>query len=354
MIAKPGRFLLPLLISFAAALIICGCSVTVENPFDPDSAEQGGRIGDYFFCHWNVENFFDDQHDKRNHKADKEYDDWFARDQTAFSLKLSKLTEALLQMNGGRGPDILAICEVECTRAAESLMDALNRKLESRLHYQHVLMKDLNAGRHIAPAIITRLPVLKEKTRLHGKMLRILEGHIIVEGRELTIFASHWTSRINKESEQGRDKYADTIYNAVAPLYRKDNMVDIIVCGDFNDTPQDESVVKHLHSSAELESAKLIRSEPVLYNLFAGKDPARGFGTHFYNGKWYIFDQILVSPGMLNNTGWVCDPASAHTFNTLYRPGDIQRRPWRFGSEKEHGARGYSDHFPVTVKLQVR
>jgi len=214
-------------------------------------------------------------------------------------------------------------------------------------------MKELNGGRHIAPAILTRLPVEKDKTKLHGRMIRILEGRVVVGGRELIIFATHWTSRIQATSETGRDHYADAIYSAVRDIYHKDPQAAVLICGDFNDTPQDESVVKHLHATGDMAKVKGAHSEPMLLDLFADKDPAH-FGTHNYKGKWYIFDQIVVSPAMLGGHGWVCEPSSAQTFNTLYRPGDAQKRPWRFGDEKDHGPRGYSDHFPVTVKLRVQ
>jgi endonuclease/exonuclease/phosphatase family metal-dependent hydrolase len=351
MLIKLIRFVWPALVCLATISILSGCNIKVE---EPAGAQQSAQPGEYLYCHWNLENFFDDKLDKRHHKADVEFDEWFAHDKQALNLKLSKLTDALLKMNDGRGPDILAVCEVESVRAAELLMEALNQKLESRLHYMHVLMKEVNGGRHIAPAIITRLPVHKDKTRLHGSQLRILEGHIVVDGKELIVFASHWTSRITSGSEHGRDKYADTIYKAFAEMYRKDPRVDVLVSGDFNDTPQDESVLKHLHSVADANLAKSGRSEPVLFNLLAAKDPAKGFGTHFYNGHWYIFDQILVSPAMVLGAGWVCEPDSLQVVNSLHRPGDAQKRPWRFGNEKEHGARGYSDHFPVTVKLRVK
>jgi hypothetical protein len=36
------------------------------------------------------------------------------------------------------------------------------------------------------------------------------------------------------------------------------------------------------------------------------------------------------------------------------RPGDKKHRPWRFGNEHEKHLRGYSDHFPVTVRLTVQ
>jgi endonuclease/exonuclease/phosphatase family metal-dependent hydrolase len=341
-----------------AAWGLTGCTPPTESrqrssgaPVGNLPEEGGGKPGEYLFCHWNVENFFDDKHDKRS-RVDEVYDEWMSSDAAAFKLKLTKLTEALMMMNQGKGPDILAICEVETVRAAELLKDALNSKLDPKLHYQHVLMKEVSAGRHIAPAIITRLPVIKDRTRLLDKKMRILEGQVVVGGHELTIFASHWTSRLH-EGEHQREHYADKIYGAFRAMYKSNPKVDVLICGDFNDTPHDESVVKHLHSSANLNDVKNSGDEPLLYNLFGDKDPNKGFGSHYYKGGWDIFDQILVSPGMLDNHGWVCEVDTVHTFNELHKPGDTKKRPWRFGDPKDESPRGYSDHFPVTVKLRV-
>ena len=58
---------------------------------------------------------------------------------------------------------------------------------------------------------------------------------------------------------------------------------------------------------------------------------------------------------MLDPAGWSCDPDSVKTIDTLTRRGDPSRRPWRFGNEKDNRfERGYSDHFPVTVRLKVQ
>jgi endonuclease/exonuclease/phosphatase family metal-dependent hydrolase len=349
MFAKSLRICLVVAACLAVPVLAVGCMPHEEAP----AAQQTAGPGEYLFCHWNVENFFDDKHDRRHNKADKEFDDWFSSNPQVFHEKLDKLTEALLKMNDHRGPDILALVEVETPRAAELLMAALNNKLDSKHHYTSVLMKDLDAGRHIAPAILTRLPVNEKKTRLLGHMQRILEGHIVVNGKELVVLATHWTSRLTEGSEKGRVHYADTVYKTVKEYWEKDPQAPILVCGDFNDTPQDESVVKHLHSSSDLQAVRQGRSEPLLYNLLADKDAAGGFGTHYYNSKWYIFDQILVSAGMLGGSGWTCEVGSAATFNQLHRPGDKHKQPWRFGDEHTKGPRGYSDHFPVTVKLRV-
>jgi endonuclease/exonuclease/phosphatase family metal-dependent hydrolase len=314
----------------------------------PAAGEEG-----YFFCFWNVENLFDD-HDDRRTGPDAEYDRWFAHDPAALQLKLDRLSEALVRLNDGKGPDILAVVEVENERAADLLRQALNRRLsDESLHYTHLLMKELSAGRHFAPAIITRLPVNNNKTQLHGRALRILEGHVVVNGHDLVILATHWTSQRTDTNGGGRDKYGDQIYGVYQAMWLTNPKVDFLVCGDCNDTPDSVSVTKHLHATGDIESVRQIGGEPQLLNLFAGKDP-HSFGTHFFHNQWSIFDQIFVSPGLLDNEGWTCLPDTVRTINTLYRPGDPKRRPWRFGNEKDRYERGYSDHFPVTVRLRVQ
>lgn len=333
-----------------------GCS---DRSFPEDAQTVGtGSAGaarhDYLFCFWNVENFFDDQDNHRTGPGDKEYDGWFARQPEMLKLKLTKLTEALLSMNNGTGPDILAIAEVESVRAAELLQQALNAKLsDPALHYQHLLMKEITAGRHIAPAILTRLPVARDRTRTHGNRFRIIEGHIVVDGRDLIVMASHWTSRLKEGNDKGRAEYADKLYGAANAIYHNNPAADILICGDFNDSPQDVAVTEHLHSTADAASVRAGGEHLQLLNLMADKDAKAGFGTIYYSGHWHIFDQLLVSPGMLDGAGWSCDPATVQTYNSLAKPGDRHRRPWRFGGEKETGPRGYSDHFPVLVRLHV-
>ena len=333
------------LVSFVGlAALIVGCS---ESRSPAVSAAPEG----YLFCFWNAENFFDDQEDDRLQGPDREYDRWFANDPAMLKLKLTHLSEALIDMNAGRGPDIIALAEVESERAGELLRDALNSRLaDPSLHYQHVLFKDAHGGRHISTVIITRLPVLGNRTQIHGRRLRILEGHIEVNGHDLVVLATHWTSRLTDKTGDQRAKYGDQCYGVYYGMYRSNPDVDFLVCGDFNDPPDAPSVTDHLHATGDVETMRS-DAKPMLLDLFAGKD-LNHFGSHYNQTHWYIFDQIVVSPGLLDAKGWSCDPASAQTVNTLVRPGDKHHKPWRFGNGKDR-YHGYSDHFPVTVRLKV-
>ena len=350
------RFVCLALPVWGLAFLLASC-----DSIAPTSSVSGDS---YLFCFWNAENFFDDKLNNWGHEPDKTYDAWFANDPKVLEKKLDNLTEALLKMNPGRGPDIIALAECESERAVELLRDHLNAQIKDNdLHYKNILYKDPKGGRSIATAILTRLDVDRSKTRLHGSRVRILEGHLHANGHDLVVFATHWTSRVSDKEGAARDRYADQIYGSVHAMYKSNPKVDVLVCGDFNDPPDDESVTKHLHALGDVDKVKSGVGEdgPFLLDLMArpelmGTKPEHG--TINYRGKWSTFDQICVSPGMLDKEGWSCDPESMKIQSELtsFKIGRNKGHPHRFGDhgdKTELNERGYSDHFPVTVRLNV-
>lgn len=308
--------------------------------------------GEYLFCSWNVENLFDDIDDKRN-STDEPYDNWMAGKPDDLQLKLKHLSEALLKMNGGKGPDILCAVEVESRRAAQLLADTMNKALpDGAAKYETVVMEEISAGRHIGPAVITRLPLSNKGRPRIFPPHRVLRVSLEANGAELVVFATHWTSRLSDDKGDKRAKYADLIYGRANEVYHSDPKADIIVCGDFNDEPADPAVRNNLRAGGELAAVRDARELRFL-DLMAGKDP-RKYGTHYYKSQPAIYDHICISPGLLDDRGWSCDVNSIQTVTDgLIRPGSTRRQPWRFGNERDTMARGYSDHFPVAVKLKV-
>lgn len=317
--------------------------------------------GTVAFMFWNVENLFDDRDDRRN-STDQPYDNWFAEDAAARKMKFDHLTEIILKQNGGNGPDILACVEVESLRAAELLRDALNEKVPAgHAKYEHVAMKELaaNAGRFMAPCVISKLPLDPARTKLLGTHnLRVLETHVVANGAELTLIASHWTSQLSDKGTKGsgRDKYATVIHEQYERYLAAKSDVDFLVCGDFNDDPESDEVANALGVTADRAAVTATARPARLFGLLSGK-PLDRFSTLYYDGdrRHSIYDQIAVSPGMLDAKGWACETESvAVPTDGMSRAGKVARRPWRFGGRNDKAVeRGYADHFPVTVNLRL-
>lgn len=350
-------------------LLVAACNGTsADSPAKPAKEPapiSGTTTGEQelFFCFWNVENLFDDKNDKRN-TIDETYDNPFADNKALRDLKLERLASAILKLNDGKGPDVLACCELESVRSLELLQGALNARIDDpKKKYLSLAMRNLDAGRHIAPGVLSRLPLSQQRTRMLGgrSPLRILETHLYVNNHDLCIVASHWTSKLKQadgsDGESGRFKYATAIYDYYKSLADKNPDVDFLLCGDFNDTPDARTLTHDLGSIADIKKVKAGGQYPPLLNLMAGK-AAEKFGTILYNGKPFIYDHICVSRGLLDTAGWSADIDSIRTHTEgLIRTGATRREPWRFGDPErdlKESERGYSDHFPVSVKLKVR
>jgi endonuclease/exonuclease/phosphatase family metal-dependent hydrolase len=342
-----------------AAMIFVGSWLLLD--LQP-AAAQGTKNKTLTFCFWNVENFFDD---KRNPKAkellgvDEEFDEWFSTDKVALETKLERLCQVLLHkdLNDGKGPDILALAEVESERAVELLKDALNKRIKNKAdHYTTLVYRDPKGGRTIATAFLSRVPVVEGKTRILGNRLRILKATFVENKHELNIIASHWTSRVSDAADKGeaRSRYARLIYDDFERDFLKNPNVAYLVCGDFNDEPTDDSVRNDLGAFMDVNRVLALKKgeKPMFFHPFGDLVKA-GKGTHYFRGKPLLFDHIVVSPAMLNPEGWQLVPKSVKIVEQLaLRRGGPDRfggkadgRPWK--------DRGAADHFPVTVQLRV-
>ncbi|MBO0700581.1 MAG: hypothetical protein J2P46_19445 [Zavarzinella sp.] len=316
-----------------------------------------GEPATFLFCSWNVENFFDDEDDPKIHD---EMEDWFGNDPAAFRTKVDHLAEGLLKMNGGVGPDIACLVEVENERSMTALQDALNAKLDAAglgdRKYTQVLFKEDHMGRHFAPGVLTRVAAIADRTRKLGKRQngRILEGHLHHNGHELIVIVAHWTSRVtDKEGAGGRrEDYAEDCYGRVKAILHENPDADVVVCGDFNDEFSDRSIQRELHGSASADDVRNSLDEPRLLDLFAnwsGDPPGTIRGPH----GWAVFDHISVTRGLLDDRGWSCDPNSAQIFAPPEFRHGRNGEPFKFGNKRHTGPRGFSDHFPVTAQLNV-
>lgn len=358
----PPKVLVPL-----ALVVLVGVGIYFfANRPATNPAQQPIPEGTVLFCSWNVENFFDDQDDPQNEDSSENF---FARHPELFRLKVNHLADALLNMNEGNGPDIMALVEVENESCLNHLRDELNARLEKAgkadKKYEHVLFKPDLSGRRFAPGIVTRLDVDSDRTVRFARSpnTRTLEGHLKVDGRELVILSAHWTSRVDYASSKGsadepanarrRLSYAQDCYGRFKAILKENPDADVLICGDFNDEFRDPSIRDGLHATSDLNEARNALDEPRPFDLFASWPNDRNPpGTIYGKGRWSIFDHICVSRGLLDDKGWSCDPKTALIFGPPEMRQKSSKEPFRFGDAMAT-ERGFSDHFPVLVQLRI-
>ncbi|MFQ3651745.1 MAG: endonuclease/exonuclease/phosphatase family protein [Gemmataceae bacterium] len=329
----------------------------------PSTAQTPVKLGPstFTFAFWNVENLFDDKENPNLEEADRPLDQFFARNPKFLKAKLDNLAKVLLDIKqfAGKGPDILCLAEVESKRAVELLRERLHADLkDKRDHYSHLVYLDPAGGRRIATAVLSRVAVVG-KPELLSSQRRILKLTLQHNKHQLTVVASHWSSRISDNTGRGRAAYAEAIHRDYSKMVAADARVRYVVCGDFNDNPDDPAVTKNLNATGEVKAVLDWKKgeRPIFYNPFmdlAKKNKA----TLYFGPTGYVFDQIVVSPGMLEPGGWEYRNRSASIVELLCFEHRLSntKRPNRFGGPDdkrplEH--RGASDHYPVKIELKV-
>ena len=318
----------------------------------------------FFVANWNVENLFDTVDD-----PDNDGDDEFLPNnpttrwtQVRYETKLDNLAQVINGMNQGAGPDILGIEEVENEDVVRDLVDRLTVKSYGIVHVDSPDPRGIdtamlfNRGRFaLLESHAHKVPLKWGETRdiLHA----ILEDR---DGGDLHVLVNHWPSRGGgtEESEQRRVIAARALARAIERIYQREPAARIVILGDFNDEPSDRSIRDVLDveffpaPSGEYDPAKI-------YNLASGKAKA-GWGSfyHAYDGNvdWRMYDQIMVSGTLLQNTGerqskvslWVDKPAFM-----VEEHGRDKGSPVPTFEDQEDYLGGYSDHFPIGARFAL-
>ena len=159
------------------------------------------------------------------------------------------------------------------------------------------------------------------------------------------VFVCHFPSRYGGElaSRKKRIVAARTLRRCVDSLFIKRKAPKIIIMGDFNDTPVDESLSLYLNAKP-FPADSIQKNE--LYNLFYESS-----GSHKYQGEWNQLDHIVVNGSLLQVGGeMILEEGSNRLFNPSFlRAKDKTwrgERPFRtyYGYKYEGG---FSDHYPL-------
>ena len=168
------------------------------------------------------------------------------------------------------------------------------------------------------------------------------------------IYVCHFLSRrTGVNSSAGfRRAGAETVRAHALAMQARYPGIKVIIMGDMNDSPRDESLSLLLKARRNIHSVV----EGEFFNPF-WQLLEEGKGTSIYGNRWVLYDNIIVSHNLIK--GAVEGKRGLHIVRCDEKHyGEIFRRP--FMIHKGHPKRsfngnqfqnGYSDHLPVLIRL---
>ena len=304
-----------------------------------------------FVAYWNVENLFDTADDP-NVEGDEEFTPSAAKKWTdeRLQVKLRNLGRVLKDANGGKGPDILGLSEIE-NRETVKLLVAHLKPLGRQYKIVH---QDSPSGRGIDCAIVYDADRVDLKAHRFLKISDlktrdIVEGEFEFKGVSFHLFVNHWPSKGNPQS--ARIAAATVLRKRIDELLDGDEMSEIVVIGDLNEMPYEAAIAKTLKTWSDPKSIY----PKVLFNSTWQMHEADQ-GTYVYRNKWEVIDHVILSQGLLDNRGLRWKPDSTKTMQNeyqMYHPKTGIPRPSRSYSGNSFHADGCSDHLPIRCVLEL-
>lgn len=292
---------------------------------------------------YNVENLFDtiDSPDTN----DEEYlpdseKEWNSQ---KYWSKLNRMAKVLRNSTGYEAPDIIALCEIE---NGQVVYDLTHRpafaEMDYRvIHYESPDFRGIDVALAYNPEKVhffassqIRVPI----DTLEGRTTRdILLASGVWNQDTLHVFVNHWPSRRGGQAASNIKRViaSSTLLRAVDSLESMYHQPKIIVVGDFNDGPSNESIQMLKERGFHLDMENRSESE----------------GTHRYAGHWEYLDQWIWSPSLADGTTTV-DTSYIYMNEEMVEesgryPGIQPKRSWRGNLFTS----GYSDHLPIVLKI---
>ena len=308
---------LPILIALIG-LIACSC-------------EKKTQAQEVKIAFWNVENLFDEY---RNALTKDE--ELLRSDQVIQKMKND--ARVINQLDA----DIIGLAEVENIDLIRRLVDGFL----SRRGYTHLALFEGKDTRGIDVALLSKYPFLATSVDIPGFSRSLLAARFSLKGQPFYVIVNHWKSRL-QGGEQVRMRCAQVAADYVKKSIKQyeGKSVPVILLGDFNDTPSDESL-KYLGQQG-------------LTNTMLTIPKQNRWTLGYYNSSsrkmdLLCFDQVLINPEAESGSKIRWKKTS------VVRPGYMINRR-RVGGvnlalplDDYKDRIGYSDHFPVLAVFEFK
>jgi endonuclease/exonuclease/phosphatase family metal-dependent hydrolase len=337
-------------------VFILGLLFFLNGPVNLSLAKSNPDV--YRVVFYNVENLFDTLDDPG--KNDGEFLPNGVRywNDRKLHLKLNRIFQVIMALGEGNHPAVIGLCEVENLNVLELL---LSRTPLGRMGYK-IVHKESPDRRGIDVALlylpekfkpVSYQAVPVTDTLNEGFKTRdILHVKGLIAADTIHFFVNHWPSKYGglMETEASRALAAQTLRFVADSLFEVNQNSKMLIMGDMNDSPFDNSLIKNLKAKAP----QPIAEQAQLYNL-SYPLAKKGKGTIKHQGRWELIDHIIVSSALLNSKGLSASPDGFKIFEAKFLlekdKTHLGTKPFRTYVGFKYN-NGFSDHLPVYLDLK--
>lgn len=312
---------------------------------------------------YNLENLFDTCHDVGKKDYDFLPNGSYKWNGMKYTHKLHNMARALsdigTSMLPGLGCSVIGVSEVENDNVLTALcaQSELSKRGYKFCHVEGPDHRGIDCALLYNPALFTvksvrlypYIPTEKQDSTFRTRGFLAVSGELA--GEHLVVIVNHLPSRFN--GSYYREVGAAQIKALKDRVLAEDPKAKIIVMGDMNDDPTNKSMHEVLSAKEEVSMV----GKDDMYNPWYNVLAKQGTGTLQYQGSWNLFDQIILSPSLINKDG-------KKDYTTLkFFKNEVQRMPYLFQTEGKYKGNtkrttaggvwldGYSDHLPTVVYL---
>lgn len=329
--------------------------------FLPASAQKKYSV--YGVGFYNQENLFDTCHDEGKRDYDFLPTGSYKWNAMKYNHKLSNMSRALADMGTDVLPNIgcaiIGLAEVENSKALDDLIaqPALSARNYQYVHIEGPDRRGIDCALLYNPSLFsvknTRLVPYVQKLKKDSAFYT--RGFLTVSGtladENVAVIVCHLPSRFSESFY--RELGAEQVKAIKDSLLNDDPNCKVFVMGDMNDDPIDKSMAGILKGKANIKDV----NEGDMYNPWYNILVKEGVGTLLYQGSWNLFDQILLTPNLLNKDDKKDFSSLKFWKNQIFKRDYLFQTEGKYkGSPKRTTAGGvwldgYSDHLPVVVYL---
>ena len=337
-----------LLVLFCTVLF--GTSVSAQKKFSV-----------YAIGFYNVENLFDTTHDEGKNDHDFTPNGSYQWNEMKYRHKLHNMASVLAEMGTDVLPNVgcaaIGLAEVENDHVMNDLtaQPELAARGYKYVHIEGPDRRGIDCALIYNPKLFTvrdtkLVPYVYD---LPKDSTHATRGFLTVSGtlagEHVTIIVCHLPSR--GAGSYYRELGGKQVKALKDSLLREDPKVKVLVMGDMNDDPTNKSMYECLSAKGEISEVGANDMYNPWYNVLVKE----GTGTLKYQGKWNLFDQIIMTPNLLNKAGKKDFSELKFWKNQIFRRDYLFQESGKYkGNTKRTTAGGvwldgYSDHLPVVT-----